>query len=96
MTLGEVYAPNSFTPNGDGLNDVFYVHIIEDYINSVELKIYNRSKIAVYTSNESYNSWNGQFKEELAQNGIYYWQLKYQDNSGEEKYVEGTVNLIEQ
>lgn len=54
----QVYIPNSFTPNGDGLNDYYEIQ----YCNTVRnctFKVYNRNGQIVYKSFDYKNTWNG-------------------------------------
>lgn len=63
------YIPNAFTPNGDGLNDTYRVNV-DDY-NSYELKIYNRWGELVFRSIDPLNGWNGDYRNQPCQQGIY-------------------------
>lgn len=53
------YAPNSFTPNGDGLNDVWVVSIKSCFITKYECKIYDRYGVIVWESYDPYEFWIG-------------------------------------
>ncbi len=52
----DISFPNSFSPNGDGKNDLFVIHNL--YINS-QLVIFDRSGRIVFQSNNYQNDWNG-------------------------------------
>ena len=54
----EINIPNVITPNGDGINDAFYITNIEFYPNS-EIKIYNRWGKRVYESQNYQGDWDG-------------------------------------
>jgi gliding motility-associated-like protein len=58
-----VYIPNSFTPNGDGNNDVFEIY--GQGIKEVNLTIFNRWGELVYKTNSQYAGWDGTYKGEL-------------------------------
>lgn len=82
------YIPNSFTPNGDGRNDVFYISgatICED----VELLIYDRWGKLVYQTRDLSNGWNGTSHQQNVAPGVYVYFLKGKDYSRE-----GIVTLI--
>lgn len=85
------FAPNSFTPNGDGLNDIFEVRGLSVY--RPTLKIFNRWGVVVYVSNDLYwtgNSGSGYYCE----NGIYNWIIEYKDKFGQNREDSGYVTLI--
>jgi len=89
--------PNVFTPNGDGFNDVFKI----DYQNiwEFEVKIYDRWGVKVYQSKNLDNPWNGKVNGRDAAEGVYFWQIIYQEYNGkgggyEDKMLRGTVTLF--
>jgi len=85
------YAPNSFTPNGDGLNDVFMVSGLSVY--KPTLKIFNRWGVEVYISSNLY--WTGDSGSGYyCDNGIYNWIIEYKDKDGFNKIQKGFVTLI--
>jgi gliding motility-associated-like protein len=59
------YIPNSFTPNNDGVNDVFGIESIG--LTDVEFTIYDRWGEVVYSSNDANHRWTGNYR-----NGSYY------------------------
>ena len=58
----ELYIPQAFTPNNDGVNDVYKIQNNGVDIINFELMIYNRLGQLVYSSNNINNSWDGMFK----------------------------------
>jgi gliding motility-associated-like protein len=90
---GFVYAPNAFTPNGDGLNDVF--HINYQGVKTVrELRIFNRWGELIYYSTDKNASWNGKLNGRLQPAGTYVWILNAIDISGKEHSLKGLVTMI--
>lgn len=88
-----LYIPNTFTPNGDGSNDVF-IPIIKDEIR-YDFKIFNRWGNLIFHSNDDSQSWNGTFKGKKFPDGTYIYQLRYatiQDKI--DRVVRGHVNLL--
>lgn len=70
-----VFAPNAFTPNGDGYNDVFLpipTCTPEDY----KFSIYNRWGSLIFRSNQPEDFWDGTFNGERLQ-GTFLWRLEY-------------------
>ncbi len=89
---GVIYVPNSFTPNGDGNNDVFYVKG-EDIL-EYELLIFNRWGDLIFESNDMNQGWDGKYKGVRSKTDTYVWKLKYSDVNTRNKLVHGHVNLL--
>jgi gliding motility-associated-like protein len=70
-----VFVPSAFTPNGDGKNDVFLVRSPIP-LESMRLIIYNRWGEQVFESFTQDMGWDGQFKGQPAQAGVYGFFLK--------------------
>lgn len=89
----DILVPNAFTPNGDGLNDIFRpipVGIKEFY----SFEIYDRWGKIVFRSTESNKGWDGRVNAQPAQTGTYVWIVKGMtvDNKLIEKH--GAVVLL--
>ncbi len=67
--------PNAFTPNEDGLNDVFYpnLYCVENY----SLTIVDRWGEEIFKSTDLNEGWDGTFNNQLCQIGLYAWKIKY-------------------
>lgn len=87
-----IYIPNSFTPNNDGLNDVFYVYGIG--IKNYSLSIYNRWGEKIFYSNDQSKGWNGLYNNEKCEIGTYVYHLEYDKPNGRHIVKTGNVNLI--
>lgn len=87
-----VFIPNTFTPNGDGKNDVFRVRSIIP-LESMTLIIYNRWGEKIFESNNQNAGWDGTFNGELAASDAYgfYFSGKCGDNIFERK---GKITLL--
>jgi|GEM_PF-1164493 len=82
--------PNLFTPNGDGLNDLFVIKNLLQY-QGRELTVINRWGNQVYKSNNYNNDWDG---GSLAE-GTYYYILRVRsNNNGEWQTYKGAVAII--
>jgi gliding motility-associated-like protein len=88
------YAPSSFTPNNDGLND--YWQPITTGVSSFDLRIYNRWGELVYQSAEIDKPWMGQIDEGsyYAPNGIYYYRVILQDLLSQKHEFQGSFTVI--
>lgn len=90
-------APNSFSPNGDGLNDYFMPKALENGGINFELKILDRAGNTVYTTNDSNKPWNGRMHNtgELFYNGTpFIWMVTITSPEGKIKRFNGTINIV--
>ena len=89
------YIPNAFTPNGDGLNDVFRIYGMPvENITQFNMQIYNRWGQIVFTSNDIQTGWDGTMKNDICPEGEYLWVLYYEDNRKSRTSNHGTVMLV--
>jgi gliding motility-associated-like protein len=71
-----VWFPNSFTPNGDGRNDVFYPKTEQEFV-EYGFWIYDRSGTIVFKTNTPNYGWDGKINGEDAAIGGYVWRISY-------------------
>jgi gliding motility-associated-like protein len=88
----EVFIPNTFTPNGDGLNDKFFIR--GNGVQKIELSIYNRWGELVYESDDIKAGWDGVYKGKPADPGVFAYYVKIYCIAGEELIRKGNVTLI--
>jgi gliding motility-associated-like protein len=90
----KLYVPSAFTPNNDGLNDVFRATYGENIID-FKLQVYNRWGQIVFESRDVRNGWNGKIKGFDQPGGVYVWLLMYKSVPElKEQLMKGTVTLI--
>lgn len=78
VAQGTIYVPNAFTPNGDGNNDIFMPYTSNSQqLRMTELTIFNRWGEKVFESSEIGAGWDGVYRGELQNPGVYVWQLTY-------------------
>ena len=87
-----VYIPNSFTPNGDGRNEVF--NASGDYISTFDMKIFDRWGNLVYHSTNFENGWNGTKNGTYLQEDVYVYVISVTDPQKNPYSYNGTVTLI--
>ncbi len=86
--------PNAFTPNGDGVNDDF-APILQCPFPAYRLQIFNRWGQLVFETEDAEEGWNGTFNGQPAPSEAYFYQLSYQEFSGEAvKRRQGDVVLL--
>ena len=91
------YLPNAFTPNGDGLNDVFRVIPKYDYVKEYYLSIYNRWGQLIYETTDKNGAWDGTYQGEECLKGSYVYRIAYEEFGQQPritKVAEGTVMLL--
>ena len=69
--------PNAFTPNGDGLNDVFKALTNSNDISEFRMLIYNRWGQQLFESDDVNRGWDGTYKAEPCPEGVYIWIISY-------------------
>ena len=88
-----IYLPNTFTPNGDGLNDTFGV--TGEAIKEFSLIIYNRWGQKVYETDNVNEQWDGTYNGVIAPQGSYAYSISAQGPTGGRQTKKGSFNLIQ-
>ncbi len=90
-----VYFPNAFTPDGDGINDVWKPKGAAIDLSYYTLMVYDRWGEIVWESTDYYEGWNGTLKNgKPATNGVYFYVLNYQDVNGVSYQKAGQFTLF--
>jgi gliding motility-associated-like protein len=96
---GSLVMPNVFSPNGDGLNDVF-APMIDGQPTDLTLEIRNRWGQEVYRGSGVQLGWNGKWKGSSVPDGTYFWVVRYgergPDGSTAQREASGHVTLLGQ
>jgi gliding motility-associated-like protein len=92
-TPPEIFVPNLFTPNGDGLNDLLRP-IPVGISKFVYFRVYNRFGQLVYSANDFVSGWNGKFKGRDQGNESFVWHALAEDYLGNQLYRKGQTTLI--
>ncbi|MEO8769322.1 MAG: gliding motility-associated C-terminal domain-containing protein [Ferruginibacter sp.] len=88
------HIPNAFSPNGDGLNDIF--RVIPAGISYTEwFRIFNRFGEMVFESNQWLKGWDGTFRGKKQPVGNYVWVLKGLDKNRKVVEMKGTVLIVQ-
>ena len=76
-------ATNSFTPNGDGLNDTWYPLALTSNYYKYELQVYDRKGSLVFESNNPENTFNGKVNGQMVTSGtVFIWKAITTDPNG--------------
>lgn len=93
-----IYMPNAFTPNGDGLNDVFLPQTAENItVKEYKLSIYDRSGKLVFYSEEIQKGWDGRSQDngaEITKEDVYMWRIEMKNAKGEKEHLMGSITLL--
>jgi gliding motility-associated-like protein len=81
---------NLFTPNGDGINDTWFIKDIGKYPES-EVFVYNIYGKLVYTKKGYTNDWQGTYNGADLPDGTYYYVLRFEDN---DKISKGSLDIL--
>jgi gliding motility-associated-like protein len=88
-----ILLPNAFTPDGDGLNDVFKAIGQPDKLTSFSMKVFNRWGQMVFESNDITHGWDGTYQGKPAPAGTYVFRIEY-SIAGYDFDTKGTVVLV--
>ena len=91
-----VHVPNSFTPEGDGHNEVFAPVIVGE-VSDYELLIFDRWGEAIFISTAPASGWDGRVNGTEAPIGVYVWTMRYKaytDDGLVHQRLSGHVNLL--
>ncbi|MFZ1704563.1 MAG: T9SS type B sorting domain-containing protein [Saprospiraceae bacterium] len=93
IDCAQILLPKAFTPNNDNLNDTYGISnlfILEDFS---FLEIIDRSGAVLWTTANSNEMWDGTYKGEAVNSGVYMYKVKYKCN-GEEFFKVDSFSLI--
>jgi gliding motility-associated-like protein len=89
----DIHLPDAFSPNGDGLNDVFRA-ITLGHHKLTDFRIMNRWGQAVYVGGDIKFGWDGTVGGKAQPIGTYFYYLRYQCGTGEVIEKKGELTLI--
>jgi gliding motility-associated-like protein len=87
------YLPNAFTPDNNGINDIFYPTTVGMKFTDFFM-IYDRYGEIMFQTREFQKGWDGTYKGKPALMGTYVWIIKGTDEKGKVVEMRGTVTLI--
>lgn len=87
-----IESPNAFTPDADGLNDVF--RPVHNGMRSVQLIVYNRWGEQVYSGSSLHDGWDGTYAGQPLPPDVYLYTIAAVSFTGKEYYLKGNVTLL--
>lgn len=88
----QIYIPNAFSPNGDGLNDVLLVYGYT--IKTMKFVVFNQWGEKIFESNNQATGWNGTYKNKTQPSGVYMYVCQITLRDGSTMVKKGSVNLV--
>lgn len=89
---GTLYVPNTFTPDGDGVNDTFFALATE--VKEFRMYVFNRWGEKIYEAADLDDPWDGTYSGTPSPIDTYVWRVDMQELNGEKHVVFGHVNLV--
>lgn len=94
-----VYVPNAFTPNSDGINDFLEIYFDCDFdYQMIRFEVFDRWGAKIYSvSQGEVVKWDGIFRQKALNNGIYFWHLEYEvirNGISEKRIKKGDVTIL--
>ncbi|MCC7502611.1 MAG: gliding motility-associated C-terminal domain-containing protein [Flavobacteriales bacterium] len=80
-----LYVPNTFTPNGDGTNDIWLP--VGKNIGEYSVQVFDRWGGIIFQSNDPQVGWDGTMSGEYVKNDVYVWRMEYtflEDENGQQ------------
>ena len=94
----DLFIPNVFSPNGDGINDVFEIYFGDNLSQIYNFKIFNRWGAVVFEENCFDNridcNWDGNHRSIPVQEGVYVYTARIRFIDGEERWISGDVLVM--
>ena len=88
-----VNIPSAFSPNGDGLNDVFHIANLR-FQKLVEFRVFNRWGQEVFSTNDNTKGWDGTSKGTAQEMGVYNYVIRVAWPDGHVETYKGDVTLV--
>jgi gliding motility-associated-like protein len=86
------FVPTTFTPNGDGRNDLFRVRSESWFLQ--EMRIYDQWGTLVYQTDSARPEWDGRINGKVVQNGTYVYRIRIADADNNTQDLTGPITVI--
>jgi len=88
-----LYVENTFTPNGDGVNDVFLPEALNLRAVNFKMTIFDRNGKVLFETTDAARPWNGTNNGQTIEDGVYVWVVTLINEEGQPEQYKGVVNL---
>jgi gliding motility-associated-like protein len=93
LNCNEVFLPNAFTPNGDGLNDVYGISNPYAIPELITFEIFDRWGERVFATRDAFQTWDGAYRGQEVNSGVFLYKVRYLCQ-GEEIVLTGSITLM--
>jgi gliding motility-associated-like protein len=90
--LPNLFIPNSFSPNGDGVNDKLTFR--GEWIRSFKISIFSRWGEKVFETSDINAYWDGMYKDKKCHSGVYMYVCEIVCEDNQESIVKGDITII--
>ncbi|MDD4848192.1 MAG: gliding motility-associated C-terminal domain-containing protein [Bacteroidales bacterium] len=87
-----LFIPNAFSPNGDGINDIF--RPVGEGISNFNMLIFSSNGERLFESKDIFMGWDGKSGGSLSKAGVYIYRISFQDITGQQRQLQGILNLL--
>jgi gliding motility-associated-like protein len=88
-----VFVPSAFTPNNDGINDLFFPQMFGAIYKDYSFEVYDRWGMLVFRTSAVNGSWDGKINNRHPLRDVYVWKIMVREESGEMHKLDGKVTL---
>lgn len=89
---GEMFVPNAFSPNNDGVNDVLYVK--GRCLQTLTFMVFNRWGEKVFETTDREIGWDGTYKGQLMNTDVFVYRLEGKTYDGKGYSLKGNITLV--
>ncbi len=89
---GALYVPNAFSPNGDGVNDLFKA--VGSEIEEFHLQIFDRWGELIFESFDINQGWDGGVNQHYVESEVYVWHIVAKEHTGVHFEMRGHVTVV--
>ena len=94
-----VYIPSAFSPNGDGINDIFQIFIGKNVVSVKDFSIFDRWGESLFQRkdfipNNTTDGWDGLFRGSFMQSGVYVYYVEIEFSDGKTEIFKGDLTLL--
>src|SRR5574344_1294148 len=94
LSTSKLEMPNAFSPNGDGINDIYKAKNNYQSIVNFHAYIFNRWGQKLYEKNNKKHSWNGKYNSKDVKDVVYFVLVKATGADGKKYNIKRDVNLL--